>query len=162
MDRPAFARRRGQGGVAMVEFAIVLPLLLLLLFAIAELGRMLFQYNSLLQASRDAGRYVSGRALNATLGQVALRADLQTRTRNLAAGGVASAADSNCTASTGVTLRPVFCPADVTVAAEGTQHVRVTISYSFRPLIGSGLPAFIGGAMALNFPLVATTVMRAL
>ena len=66
MAREKYGKRRQQG-VAMVEFAIVLPLLLLLLLGIAELGRLLFQYNSLLQASRDAGRFVAGQAWNRTL-----------------------------------------------------------------------------------------------
>ena len=43
----------------MVEFAIALPLLLLLLLAVAEFGRMLSHYNSLLQANRDAARYLA-------------------------------------------------------------------------------------------------------
>ncbi len=51
--------RTRQRGLAMVEFAIALPLLLLLLLAIGEMGRLLYQYNSLLQASRDASRFVA-------------------------------------------------------------------------------------------------------
>lgn len=53
--------RARQQGLAMVELAIALPLLLLLLLGIGELGRLLWQYNSLLQASRDASRFVAGR-----------------------------------------------------------------------------------------------------
>ena len=43
----------GQRGLAMVEFAIALPLLVLMLLGIAEFGRLLYQYNTLLQASRE-------------------------------------------------------------------------------------------------------------
>ncbi|AYC32619.1 pilus assembly protein [Pseudomonas cavernae] len=162
MDRQAFARRQAQEGVAMVEFAITLPLLLLLLFAIGEFGRLLFQYNSLLQASRDAGRFVANEAWNATLGRVELSASLRTRTQNLAASGVASAQTASCSPDNSVRLVPKPCPGDVAVTAVGSDHVQVTISYTFRPLIGNGLPAFIGNGTALSVPLVATTVMRAL
>lgn len=41
----------------MVEFALVLPLLLLLIFGIIEAGRMLFIYSGALTSSREAARY---------------------------------------------------------------------------------------------------------
>jgi len=44
---------------AMVEFAIVLPILLLLLYGILETGRFLFIYSSTVTASRQAVRYGS-------------------------------------------------------------------------------------------------------
>ena len=44
---------------AMVEFAIVLPILLLLLYGILETGRFLFIYSSTVTASRQAARYGS-------------------------------------------------------------------------------------------------------
>jgi Flp pilus assembly protein TadG len=42
---------------AMVEFAIVLPILLLLLYGLLEAGRLLFMYSSIVTASRQASRY---------------------------------------------------------------------------------------------------------
>jgi uncharacterized repeat protein (TIGR01451 family) len=44
---------------AMVEFAIVLPLLLLLLYGILEAGRLLFMYSTIVTATRQASRYGS-------------------------------------------------------------------------------------------------------
>lgn len=44
---------------AMVEFAIVLPMLLLLLYGILEAGRLLFIYSTIVTASRQAVRYGS-------------------------------------------------------------------------------------------------------
>jgi len=44
---------------AMVEFAIALPVLLLLLYGIIEVGRWLFIYSSVVTASRQAVRYGS-------------------------------------------------------------------------------------------------------
>ena len=48
-----------QHGVAIIEFALVLPLLLLLTFITFELGRALYQYNVLVKSARDAVRYLS-------------------------------------------------------------------------------------------------------
>jgi Flp pilus assembly protein TadG len=44
---------------AMVEFAIALPILLLLLYGILEAGRLLFMYSTVVTASRQAARYGS-------------------------------------------------------------------------------------------------------
>src|SRR5512134_1705578 len=44
---------------AMVEFAIVLPILLLLLYGLLETGRLLFIYSSIVTATRQASRYGS-------------------------------------------------------------------------------------------------------
>lgn len=44
---------------AMVEFAIALPILLMLLYGILEAGRLLFLYSSVVTASRQAVRYGS-------------------------------------------------------------------------------------------------------
>ena len=44
---------------AMVEFAIALPLLLMLIYGILEAGRLLFMYSTVVTASRQAVRYGS-------------------------------------------------------------------------------------------------------
>lgn len=55
-------RRKTNRGVALVEFALVLPFLLILLFITAEFGRALYQYNILTKSVRDAVRFMSVRA----------------------------------------------------------------------------------------------------
>lgn len=51
-----------QRGVAMVELAIVLPLLLAICFGITEFGRAIYTYNTLAKSARDAARYLSTQA----------------------------------------------------------------------------------------------------
>ncbi|VVM81270.1 MULTISPECIES: TadE/TadG family type IV pilus assembly protein [Pseudomonas] len=154
-----FKHPQHQQGLAIVEFTLVLPVLLLLLLAFGEFGRMLYQYNVLLQASRDADRFVASNAWNSTLGAVALSDTLLTQTKNVAVYGVP--------ANTGTAVVSGLTTGNVVVAAVGTDHVRVTITYTFCPVIGAGnctgsLPGFFGNQIALGIPLVATTVMRAL
>jgi len=156
-----FKHRQRQQGLAMVEFTLVLPVLLLLLLAFGEFGRMLYQYNLLLQASRDADRFVASQAWDSTLGKVSLSPTLQTQTKNVAVFGV----PVDTGPETKVLSR--LTTGDVVVAPEGTDHVRVTITYTYCPVIGGGscavaLPGFFGNQIALSIPLVATTVMRAL
>ncbi|MPQ65930.1 MULTISPECIES: TadE/TadG family type IV pilus assembly protein [Pseudomonas] len=159
MGPHTFKQPRGQQGVALVEFTLVLPLLLLLLLALGEFGRMLFQYNTLLQASRDAGRYVASQAWNSTLGTVALSSTLLTQTKNVAVYGVP--------ASTGTAVVSGLTSANVAVSVLGTDHVQVTITYTFCPVIGAGnctgsIRGLFPTPIALSIPLVATTVMRVL
>lgn len=54
--------KQPQRGVALVEFALALPLLLILTFITVEFGRALYDYNTLTKAVRDATRYLSMRA----------------------------------------------------------------------------------------------------
>ena len=49
--------KRNKRGQAMVEFALVLPILLLVMFAIIEFGRLFFSYAMVSASSREAARY---------------------------------------------------------------------------------------------------------
>jgi Flp pilus assembly protein TadG len=51
--------RTRQRGVALVEFAFVLPLLLVLSLIATEMGRAVYRYNTTAKAVRDAVRYLS-------------------------------------------------------------------------------------------------------
>lgn len=48
--------RDGSSGQGLVEFAVVLPIILLVIFGILDLGRGVFTYNALSQAARQATR----------------------------------------------------------------------------------------------------------
>jgi Flp pilus assembly protein TadG len=48
-----------QKGAAVIEFAIVLPLLVLIVTGLIEYGRLMWNYNALAKATRDAARYLS-------------------------------------------------------------------------------------------------------
>lgn len=54
--RDAARRRRRQAGTSVVEMAIVLPLLLLLVFAIGDFGLAYTRWNSLTNAVREGAR----------------------------------------------------------------------------------------------------------
>ena len=48
-----------QHGVALIELALVMPLLLLLTFITTEFGRAMYEYNAVVKSTRDAVRYLS-------------------------------------------------------------------------------------------------------
>lgn len=51
--------RRRNRGAAAVEFAIVLPLLLLVSFVMVELARAMYEYDALVKSARAAARYLT-------------------------------------------------------------------------------------------------------
>ena len=81
------ARRRSPGhGQSLVEFAIVLPIFLLLIFAIADLGLAVFSYNSITNAAREGVRLA---IVNQDTTKITLRATQQAavaRTPTVTAG----------------------------------------------------------------------------
>ncbi|WP_426393112.1 TadE/TadG family type IV pilus assembly protein [Variovorax sp. R-27] len=50
---------RTQHGAALVELALITPLLLLLTFITTEFGRAMYEYNAVVKSTRDAVRYLS-------------------------------------------------------------------------------------------------------
>jgi Flp pilus assembly protein TadG len=48
--------RRGAGGQSLVEFAVIMPVIVLLVVGALDLGRGVFAYNSLANAARQANR----------------------------------------------------------------------------------------------------------
>ena len=68
------APRRGRGQ-ALVEFALVIPIFLLMLIALFDLGRAVFAYNTLTNAAREGARLA---AVNQDLPTIIDRAKKQT------------------------------------------------------------------------------------
>ena len=59
-------RRSQERGQSLLEFAMVLPILLLLAIGTIEFGRAYYQYNTLSKAVRQAARYMSYAAYTST------------------------------------------------------------------------------------------------
>ncbi|MGH8554356.1 MAG: TadE/TadG family type IV pilus assembly protein [Gammaproteobacteria bacterium] len=151
-----------QKGVAIVEFTIVLPLLLLLMLAIAEFGRALYQYNTLIKAVRDGARFMSE---NAFLGDSQLPNDTArlTEVKQLVAygaiGAAACGAYGACQDLPGFTTAQVNTPTLYQDAA-GDYYVTVSSSgYTYQPMLGNLLPLT---SIGMNIPLQASTTMRVL
>lgn len=63
-------RRKHSSAQAMVEFALVLPILILLLYGLIEVGHLIFVYSTVVSASREAVRYGSATGINISGGVV--------------------------------------------------------------------------------------------
>jgi Flp pilus assembly protein TadG len=147
--------RRSSRGRATVEFAICAPVLFLLLLATAEIGRLLYQSNTLAKAVRDGARFAVVNASVGTTRIVNITPETRDQTRNLVVTGN--------TTGTGTPLLPGLTVDNVTVNDAGNGFVSVVATYSYTPIFGATLPTFgLGDPINLTMQLPATVVMRAL
>lgn len=142
-------------GTAMVEFAIALPVLLVLMLFTAELGRLISQYDTLTKAVRDGARYAASAAATGSTGIVSITPQIQTQVANLVATG-------NINGS-GTALLPGLSASNVTVSDAGNGFVSVSAAYTYQPMLGPTPPTFgLGSVMSFNLTLNAASTMRAL
>ena len=138
--------RSRQQGLAVVEFVIVLPLIILLALAVTELGRGLYQYNTLTKSVQDGVRYLADRAIDGS-GQLLITEELDGNTKKLVisgrtGGGTPLLPTDEDTAPPVVTVEPidVYLPG-MEVYGGGSispNHVKVTATYNFSPLFSLG------------------------
>ncbi|MFO7593369.1 MAG: pilus assembly protein [Pseudomonadota bacterium] len=152
--RPRPRKIEKQRGVAAIEFLVVAPLLMLVVLAVSELGWAFHQYHTMTRAARDGARHLSSNALLGSVGVIYLEGSLVQETGNLVVYGN--------TAGSGEPLLPGWSTAEITVASPDSNHISVSASYSYTPLVGL-IPAFYGSeAMNLSFQMQSTVQMRAL
>ena len=138
-----------------MEFAVALPVLLLLFLGVVELGRAFLQYNTLTRAVRDSARLVATEALRGQAGTINLDPALVTTARNLVVFGNAG--------GTGTALLPGLTPGNVTIRNAGDGNIAVSETYAYQPMIGTAIPDVVrGGQIGTTFTLTAEVVMRAL
>ena len=114
-------RLRQDLGAAAVEFALILPLLLLIIFGIIDFGRMLTAQTTTNQAAREAARVVM---LGGDQGDAQQRVDWAVGGTGLATAAINSS-----------------CPAD----PDAADDARVTVTYEFTFITPVGVMAGLFG-----------------
>jgi len=115
----------------MVEFALILPLLLLVVYGLIEAGRLLFIYSSVLTASREAARYGSA-AGNAGGGTPHFNDCTGIRNAAIRMGGISGVSSGGVSIAyedAGGTLLAPTCPAPNIVLGNRI-HVHVETAYT--------------------------------
>ncbi len=114
-----------QTGLAGIEFAFILPTLLVLGFGVFDFGRVLFQYDTLTKSTRDATRYLAAVVRPSAYQTDATYSAAVSSARNLALCGTIAACGSN-TLVNGLTASNI----DVNYpASEGSiTYVRIFVS----------------------------------
>ena len=131
-----------QRGLVVVELAITLPLIVLIMFATAELGRAFYQYTTLTKAVEAGTRYYSS---DQTVGTDKITAVVVYGTPKVGGDGRKPVLPNN--------------PINVTVDTDVDGDVRVEATYLFEPMLGAKLP--IVGKIT-GFTMTASNTMRAL
>lgn len=133
MLRPLCGPRR-QRGLAIVEAAIILPLMLLLILGVGELGRAFYEYNTLTKTVRDATRYLAEHAIpeGSSTGVIDISAAVEATTKALAVYG---------SPVSGTPVLRDLETGDIVVAQADATHVSVTANYTYTPLL-LAIPTF--------------------
>ena len=129
LRREGHPRRRAENGAAAVEFALVLPLLVLLLFGIISYGVMLSFRQSLSQAAAEGARAAAVTMLEADKQDEAIGAVDQA----LDSFGLTCAAPKLQKGGTDVGTCTVSAPGACTpAAAAGVECVTVELVFNYR------------------------------
>jgi len=153
---PRMSPVRQQRGLAMTEFVVAIPVLLLVFLATVELGRALFQYNALTKAVRDGARYAAS-ARASSSGNFEITQAIRTATTNLTVFG--NEAGFGEPLLDGLTSSSVA----VSLSGNGNGFVEVRADYVFTPILGSQIPTFgFGEPIPLSLTMRAASVMRGL
>lgn len=140
--RPLF-RPRGERGQSLVELAFVVPLLLVLVCAVAEFGFMISDEITLVHAAHDGARAGSAPGCNL---DTTCETSAATAQANQTVGGTTS-----CGSPT----------ASVPSVGGTPQQITVKVSCTYTPVTPlGGLISLIGGSFGASIPLQATTTMR--
>lgn len=147
-----------QAGLASVEFAAVLPIMLVLMLSTAELGRALHNYNTLSKTVRNGARYASENILNG-VGNATLSQSLAIEVKNIVVSGT--------TISGYAPLLDGLSGDNVTVeilqaGSNGEPHVRVVAHWRFIPIVGSIPTLENENRLIKGFDLQSAVTMRAL
>lgn len=149
-----------QEGVAAIEFAILVPLMMLMVFGITEFGRAFYQYNTLTKSVRDGVRYLSTQAPG-TGHSIAVCLAVygnQSCTGNALVPGLTEAMVNVCDAYN--------CPATHSAVSTGSGVVNlatVTVTgFPFTSLVNFNLAGLTIGAPNMTFGPVSTTMRQAL
>jgi Flp pilus assembly protein TadG len=135
--------KHSQTGVALIEFALVLPFLLLLAFITTEYGRALYQYNTLAKSVRDAVRFLSIQAPETMTAQA----------KNLVVYGSVTVPDPATPLAFGLAVDQVKTP---TWLPQGTGPVINTVTVTIKGCATSAPPCYkfvpiFSGAFGLTF-----------
>lgn len=144
-------RLRNEDGGAIIEFAIILPLVLIVVFGICEFGILLFDKAVITNASREGARagivfnfdpaLPNPRTSNAEIIRI-VRTYAEPYVRNLGGSSV------------------VQVPPPIWSGTEAGDTLTVTVNYQYQFLVLSKLIALFDDDFANGVPLSAVTVMR--
>jgi Flp pilus assembly protein TadG len=114
--------QRREGGQAMVEFALVIPLLVLVLMGIVDLGQGVYAYNVVASGAREGARFGVLDPTNTN----GIKSQALANTAGLNPQPTAANVDVKCS-NNGTTFTPAPCSTSNT-------FIRVSVGHTYQPL----------------------------
>jgi Flp pilus assembly protein TadG len=138
----------------MIEFALLLPFLILLFAGTVEMGRMFYTYTTIQKSTEVGARYLSGTVAQS---DGTYQDSNITVAKNLVVCGKVDCTNQTPIANNlGTTNVSVTSPG----TAIGTKYVTVQVSYAYTPLVFN-LASMTGSqALSLNFTFTPSITMR--
>lgn len=154
---------RSQQGQTLVEFALILPLLLILVFGIVEFAIIFYDKAVVTNASREGARRGSVASYTVDTGAYDPLdlSEVQSAVSNYLSGRIIDFASGSSTTSVCWASVPTgpwdncISPPPAQPSPPGSNYLRVVVSYPYSYLV---LPNFLGGNPTIN--LSAETIMR--
>jgi hypothetical protein len=140
-----------QKGASLVEFALVLPVLILILFGIIEFGLIFYNQQVITNASREGARYgIISQTPRVTEAQIKQRVKDYCFNHLVTFGStIRTPQDSDIDAP--AIAAPVF-PID---------NLQVTVRWNYQFLVVPAIASsFFGGGIGTGLPLTASAVMK--
>jgi Flp pilus assembly protein TadG len=155
-----------QRGAVLVELALVLLPLLIIVFGITEVGRALYQYNTLAKAARDAARYLSTQAAGNNNGEYTVARCLAVYGKQVCTANdkplVPALTTAMITICDATSAAPTAsCPLSYAGVPTGSGAVDLTsvriVGFTFSPLVLAPLTPFGG---AITFAPISVTMRQ--
>lgn len=142
-------------GTQMIEFAFLLPFLILFFAGAVEMGRMFYTYTTLTKTTQVGARYLSTKSVSAG-------AYTTTDTNKAISLVVCGKELSSCSGQPVVARN--LAAGNITITppgtGTGTRYVTVTVTYAYQPLVFD-LSHLTGvSSLSLNFTFTPSTTMR--
>jgi len=144
MAYPVLSFKSPHKSQSMVEFALVIPILLLIIYGSLEVGRLIFIYSTVVTASREAARYGSATGLNVTGGIPRYKdcAGIRAAAQNVDFLGAIENANIVISYDRDATTDGIFnptvvssnCPPPSTVEIKNGDRITVRVSANFSPI----------------------------
>lgn len=151
-----YRSKRAESGTQLVELAIVLPIFLALLVAVAEFGLYFYTYTTLSKATRAAARYITSKPYNPN--------DPDNPNNTIAQAKKLAVCGRTDMCSAGSEIISGFTTSNVSITTTGgdglfPETMTVQISgYNYQPLFD--LSRFAGGQPWQNVSVAPSTTMR--
>ena len=155
---------KDESGGTLAEMALTLPVLIVLLAGVSEIGRYFQSYTTLAKSTRAAARYLSNHQYNnlevsraknlVVCGQLTSCTDEQRLVKGASTANVCIQT-TKVAGSEQIEFVTVSIPRDATKTCDADE---VAVKLPYQPVFD--LSALLGGSFSLSYPLAPSTTMR--